>query len=183
MSLRCRYRFIHYRVILRRVILRRPRWIALISCNRGSSLVVLITMIVRFGKVVVVVVVITLEYGNHFTRHSNIWNFVVGGFWSLSFGNFSRRWVEYRWWRTLTMIYHRNFVQWGSWNNSLNWRNVFKCLNFIWQTWYLKYKLFNWCLCPWVFWLLWKPKLFFQTFITTKISIFWEIFSGNIAQS
>ena len=22
-------------------------------------------------------------------------------------------------------------VQWGSWNNSLNWRKVFKCLNFI----------------------------------------------------
>ena len=75
------------------------------------------------------------------------------------------------------------YIQWGSWNNSLNWRKVFKCLNFIWQTWYLKYKLFTWCFCPWVFWLLWKPKLFFQTFITTKISIFWEILSGNIAQN
>ena len=21
-------------------------------------------------------------------------------------------------------------IQWGSWNNSLDWRNVFKCLNF-----------------------------------------------------
>ena len=47
---------------------------------------------------------------------------------------------------------------------------------------YLKYKLFTSCFCPWVFWLLWKPKLFFQTFITTKISIFWEILSGNIVQ-
>ena len=63
-------------------------------------------------------------------------------------------------------------VQWGSWKNSLNWRKVFKCLNFIWQTWYLKYKLFNWCLCPWVFRLPWKPKLFFWTVITAKISIF-----------
>ena len=63
------------------------------------------------------------------------------------------------------------FLQWGLWNNSLNWRKVFKCLNFIWQTWYLKYKLFTRCFCPWVFRLLWKPKLFFQTFITTKISI------------
>ena len=42
-------------------------------------------------------------------------------------------------------------IQWGSWNNSLNWRKVFKYLNFIWETWYLKYKLFDWCLCPWVF--------------------------------
>ena len=25
----------------------------------------------------------------------------------------------------------RRRVQWGSWNNSLNWRKVFKCLNFI----------------------------------------------------
>ena len=74
-------------------------------------------------------------------------------------------------------------IQWGSWNNSLNWRKVFKCLNFIWQTWYLKYKLFTWCFCPWVFWLLWKPKLFFWTFITTRISIFWQILSGNIAQN
>ena len=74
-------------------------------------------------------------------------------------------------------------VQWGSWNNSLNWRKVFKCLNFIWQTWYLKYKLFTWCFCPWVFRLLWKPKLFFWTFITTRISIFWRILSGNIAQN
>ena len=27
-----------------------------------------------------------------------------------------------------------NDLQWGSWNNSLNWRKVFKCLNFICQT-------------------------------------------------
>ena len=25
----------------------------------------------------------------------------------------------------------QNLLQWGSWNNSLNWRKVFKCLNFI----------------------------------------------------
>ena len=66
-------------------------------------------------------------------------------------------------------------LQWGSWNNSLNWRKVFKYLNFIWQTWYLKYKLFNWCLCPWVFRLLWKPKLFFQASMTARISKFWQI--------
>ena len=59
------------------------------------------------------------------------------------------------------------YLQWGSWNNSLNWRKVFKCLNFILQIWYLKY----WCFCPWVFRLLWKPKLFFQTFIATRISL------------
>ena len=75
------------------------------------------------------------------------------------------------------------FVQWGSWNNSLNWRKVFKCLNFIWQTWYLKYMLFNWCLCPWVFWLPWKPKLFFWTVITAKISIFSQMWWGNITQN
>ena len=85
--------------------------------------------------------------------------------------------------RAYSQIFFYEFIQCGSWNNSLNWRKVFKCLNFIWQTWYLKYKLFNWCFCPWVFWLLWKPKLFFRTFITTRISIFWRILSGNIAQN
>ena len=54
------------------------------------------------------------------------------------------------------------YLQWGSWKNTLNWRKIFKCLNFIWQTWYLKFKLFTWCFCPWVFWLLWIPKNFFE---------------------
>ena len=76
----------------------------------------------------------------------------------------------------------RDIIQLGLWNNSLNWRKVFRCLNFILQTWYLKYKLFTLYFCLWVFRLLWKPKLFFWTFITTRISIFWQILSRNIPQ-
>ena len=78
-------------------------------------------------------------------------------------------WIDYFCSIIITIYLH---LQWGSWNNSLNWRKVFKCLYFIWQTLYLKYTLFASCFCPWVFWLLWKPKLFFRTFITTRISIF-----------
>ena len=52
-------------------------------------------------------------------------------------------------------------IQWGLWNNSLNWRKGFKCLYFIWQTWYLKYKLFTWCFCPWVFSVAMETKIIF----------------------
>ena len=82
-------------------------------------------------------------------------------------------------------------VQWGSWNNSLNWRKVSKCLNFIWQIDIWKKNcfidaLFRWCLCPWVLQLLWKPISFFWTVITDKISIFsqmlWKFSKSNSEQ-
>ena len=53
-------------------------------------------------------------------------------------------------------------VQWGSRNISLSWRKVFKCLNFIWQTWYLKYRFFNRCFCPWVFGCYGNQNYFFK---------------------
>ena len=93
-----------------------------------------------------------------------------------------QNWSESDQWTVGRKVLCWKDIQWGSWNNSLNWRKVFKCLYFIWQIRYLEHNLFTWCLCPWVFWLPWKPKLYFLTLITAKISIFSFMLWGNIVQ-
>ena len=109
----------------------------------------------------------SISTNNDFCPDLDYWTYEI-----ISWNWFRIKSRELKFFDFLTPAEEIFFLQWCSWHNSLNWSKVSKCLNFIWQTWYLKYKLFTLCFCPWVFWLLWKPKLFFRTFITTRISIF-----------